>query len=63
MLREPRGDLMAHIESRDDQGLAAARQQARQAGYIHNAQMMLVAAGITAFGIVAVAATMMTSLL
>jgi hypothetical protein len=54
---------MAHIDSNDDQSLLAAREHARQAGHIHNAQMMLVAAGITAFGIVAVAATMMTSLL
>jgi hypothetical protein len=52
---------MAHIQS-DDEGLAAARRQARQAGYIHHAQMMLLAAGIAAFGIVAVAATMMAAL-
>lgn len=53
---------MAHIDSSDN-SLAAARQQARQAGYVQHAQVMLIAAGIAAFGIVAVAATMMTTLL
>jgi hypothetical protein len=53
---------MAHIDSNDD-GLAALRQQARQAGYVQQAQVMLIAAGIAAFGIVAVAAAVMTTLL
>lgn len=43
--------------------LAAARQQARASGHVQRAQAMLIAAGIAAFGIVAVAATMMTTLL
>ena len=41
----------------------AARQQARTTGYVQHAQVMLMAAGIAAFGIVAVAAAMMTTLL
>jgi hypothetical protein len=53
---------MVHIDT-DDEGLADARRHARQAGHIHNVQLMLAAAGITAFGIVAVAAAMMTTLL
>ena len=42
--------------------LNSARLRARQAGYVHHAQLMLVAASIAAAGIVAVAATMMTTL-
>jgi len=52
---------MTHIDS--DEALTAARQQARASGYMQRAQVMLMAAGIAAFGIVAVAATMMTTLL
>lgn len=56
--------MMAHIDSSDgDDGLNQARHNARQAGYLQNAQIMLVAAGLAAFGIVAVAATMITTLL
>jgi hypothetical protein len=55
---------MAHIDSDEaERGLMAARQQARASGYVQRAQVMLMAAGIAAFGIVAVAATMMTTLL
>ena len=55
---------MAHIDSNElDDGLATARQNARQTGYVQRVQVMLMAAGIAAFGIVAVAATMMTTLL
>jgi hypothetical protein len=53
---------MAHIDS-NDHSLATARQQARRAGYVQHAQVMLMAAGIAAFSIVAVAATVMTTLL
>lgn len=54
---------MAHFESDDTQTmLASARQQARTAGHVQRAQVMLLAAGIAAFGIVAVAATMMSTL-
>ena len=52
---------MVHIDG--DEALLAARQQARATGYVQRAQVMLMAAGIAAFGIVAVAATMMTTLL
>ena len=55
---------MANLDTHDrDSMLERARQSARQAGHIHHAQVMLVAAGLAAFGIVAVAATMMTTLL
>lgn len=53
---------MAHIDS-NDPSLASARRQARHSGYVQHAQVMLMAAGIAAFGIVAVAATVMTTLL
>ena len=41
----------------------AARRHARETGYVQRAQIMLLAAGIAAFGIVAVAASVMTTLL
>ena len=44
------------------EGLSSTRLQARHSGYVHHAQMMLVAASLAAAGIVAVAATMMTTL-
>jgi len=54
---------MAHIDSDDSNGgLMAARRNARTSGYIQHAQLMLMAAGIAAFGIVGVAAAMMTTL-
>lgn len=40
----------------------AARSKARMADHVQRAQMMLAVAGLAAFGIVAVAATMMTTL-
>lgn len=55
---------MANLDTQHlDHNLDVARRQARQSGYLQRAQLMLVAAGIAAFGIVAVAATMMTTLL
>ena len=55
---------MASIDSDEaEHMLAAARQHARASGYVQRAQVMLMAAGIAAFGIVAVAAAMMTTLL
>lgn len=55
---------MAHIDGNEDHGdLASARRQARLAGHVQNAQMMLMAAGLAAFAIVAVAAAMMATLL
>ena len=53
---------MSQIDS-DEAALISARRQARASGYVQHAQVMLMAAGITAFGIVAVAATMLTTLL
>lgn len=55
---------MANLDiNHPSDSLNSARQHARQAGYLQHAQMMLVAAGIAAASIVAVAATMMTTLL
>ena len=59
--RRLQGDPMTHIEG--NEALMAARQQARATGYVQRVQVMLMAAGIAAFGIVAVAATVMTTLL
>ena len=54
---------MAHFGiDHADNGLGHAQQRARQASHIHHVQIMLVAASIAAAGIVAVAATMMTTL-
>jgi hypothetical protein len=55
---------MAHIDI-DTSGstVEAARSKARLAGHVQRVQMMLVVAGLAAFGIVAVAAAMMTTLL
>lgn len=54
---------MANLDTHDTTGLAAAHRRARRAGHIHHAQLMLLAAGLAAMGIVAVAATMMATLL
>jgi hypothetical protein len=55
---------MAHFDFNPaERDLNGARLHARQAHYVYRAQTMLVAAGITAVGIVAVAASMMTTLL
>ena len=54
---------MAHIDTSDDDGIAATRRQARVSGHVQNAQVMLVAAGIAAFSIVAVATAMLATIL
>jgi hypothetical protein len=55
---------MAHIDVDNPIGtVEAARSRARVADHVQRAQLMLVVAGLAAFGIVAVAATMMTTLL
>ena len=55
---------MAHLDTHEaGNAIEAARQQARATGYVHHAQVMLLAAGLAAFGIVAVAATMVSTLL
>lgn len=54
---------MAHLDTHETQDdLASARREARWAGHVQNAQIMLLAAGMAAFGIVAVAGTMMVTL-
>lgn len=52
---------MSHIQA--DLNIRAARSRARSANHIQRAQTMLFVAGLAAFGIVAVAATMLTTLL
>ena len=54
---------MAHIDSDDTGSIEAARHNARVTGHVQNAQMMLMAAGLAAFSIVAVATTMLTTIL
>lgn len=55
---------MAHLDMHNGgESLEAARHSARQAGYVHHVQLMLLAAGLAAFGIVGVAAAMVTTLL
>ena len=50
---------MAHIDTGE---IEAARHKARLTGHVHNAQVMLLAAGLASLTIVAVAAAMMTTL-
>jgi hypothetical protein len=50
---------MANLDSHDAGLVDAARRLARRAGRIDHTQRMLMAAGLSAFGIVAVAATML----
>ncbi|WP_156458276.1 hypothetical protein [Devosia epidermidihirudinis] len=53
---------MAHLDTHDTQDiLVAARREARRSGHVQNAQIMLVAAGLAAFGIVAVAGAMLVA--
>jgi hypothetical protein len=55
---------MAHIDSDETNNLLTmARRHARRDGYVQHAQLMLLAAGLGAFAIVAVAAAVMTTLL
>jgi hypothetical protein len=55
---------MAHLDTHEtDSALRAARRHTRRMGYMQHAQLMLLAAGLAAFGIVAVAAAMMSTLL
>ena len=51
---------MTHLDLQDPK---AIRREARQSGHVHDAQVMLVAAGLAAFGIVAVAAAVLTTVL
>ena len=54
---------MAHIDADETDGIEVARRNARLTGYVQNAQLMLVAAGIAAFCIVAVATAMLATIL
>ena len=54
---------MVHIVTDNTGGIEAARHSARMTGHVQNAQVMLVAAGIAAFCIVAVATTMLATIL
>jgi len=54
---------MVHLDAQEVQQLHSARQRARSAGRVQRVQLMLLAAGMAAFAIVAVAAAMMTTLL
>lgn len=55
---------MTHLDTHESaRVLSTARRRARQAGYVQHVQLMLLAAGLAAFGIVAVAAAMMSTLL
>jgi hypothetical protein len=50
---------MANLDTHDPTLVDTARRLARRAGRIDHTQRMLMAAGLSAFGILAVAATMM----
>jgi len=55
---------MADIQIEDSAGhVQAVRSRARLAGHVQRAQMMVLVSGLTAFGIVAVAAAMMMTVL
>ena len=55
---------MAHLDMHESGSrIETVRRRARATGYVHHAQIMLLAAGLAAFGIVAVAAAMMSTLL
>lgn len=52
---------MANLDTHDS-GLKLVRRRARQSIHVQRAHTMLLAAGLASFGIVAVAAAMMTTL-
>ncbi|WIJ24697.1 hypothetical protein [Devosia sp. RR2S18] len=53
---------MVHIHSTSEDDLDIVRRHARRSSHLQHVHTMLLAAGVTAFGLVAVAATMMTTL-
>ena len=53
---------MRHLDTEQLFSVLAARQRARAITHVQRAHIMLVAAGLAAFGIVAVAAAVMGSL-
>jgi hypothetical protein len=60
--RRPRDLRMTDFDNDRLFSVLGARQRARTVGHVQRAQLMLVAAMLSAFGIVAVAAAMMGSL-
>ncbi len=54
---------MANLDADDTTELGSVRRRVRREGHVHHAQLMLMAAGMAAMGIVAVAATMMAAML
>ena len=55
---------MTHLQAHHDlHDIRALRREIRRGGQLQQAQVMVLAAGLAAFGIVAVAAAMMTTLL
>ena len=53
---------MANLDTDHMFSVSEARRRARAHGRLHRAQIMLVASGLAAFGIIAVAAAMMGTL-
>ncbi|UJW85130.1 hypothetical protein [Devosia sp. SL43] len=54
---------MANLDTHDQRDISDIKRRARTAGHVQRAQSMALAATIAAFGIVAIAAAMMTTLL
>lgn len=55
--------ILANLETEQLFSVLGARRRARNPGYLQRAQIMVIAAGLAACGIVAVAAAMMSTLL
>jgi hypothetical protein len=53
---------MANLDTEQMFSISEARRRARVFGHVHRAQIMLLASGLAAFGIIAVAAAMMGTL-
>lgn len=53
---------MANLDTDHMFSVSEARRRARTQGHLHRAQIMLVASGLAACGIIAVAAAMMSTL-
>jgi hypothetical protein len=54
---------MANLDTEQMFSVSQARSRARVLGRLHRAQLMVMASGLAAFGIIAVAAAMMGTLL
>ena len=55
--------ILGQIGEPETAEIEAARHKARLTGHVHNAQVMLLAAGLAAFSIVGVATAMLTTIL